>query len=127
MSSFTDKLIVTPMPDGRRWKLEYEFDYHLGKADSPYFIHVPAGFITDFASVPPALYWLFPPWGKYGAAAIVHDFIYQSKILDREMADLIFKEAMCVLGVPAWKRNLMWAGVRLFGWLGYAKNNLPSA
>jgi hypothetical protein len=35
MSSFTDKLEVTPLPDGRRWELTKEFDYHVGSETSP--------------------------------------------------------------------------------------------
>jgi len=50
MSSFTTLLKVSPLPDGRTWLVQEEFDYHLGAEDSPKFIHVPAGFETDFAS-----------------------------------------------------------------------------
>ena len=48
MSSFTDPLIVSPLPDGRKWKLVDGFTYHVGSEQSPDIIHVPAGFITDF-------------------------------------------------------------------------------
>jgi hypothetical protein len=68
---------------------------------------------------------IFPFWSRYGKAAVLHDWLYQSKIVSRAMADLIFKEAMTILKVPAWQITLMYAGVRVFGWLGYSKNNLP--
>lgn len=125
MSSFTDPLKVTPMPDGRTWKLLEEFDYHIGAETSPDVIHVPAGFVTDFASVPFIFWAIFPSWGKYGKAAIIHDFLYQSKIRTRLEADAIFVEAMGVLGVSKWRQFLMYWGVRCFGWLGYSTNNLP--
>jgi hypothetical protein len=124
MSSFTDELIVCPLPDGRRWRLYKEFDYHIGSEYSDYFVHVPLGFITDFASVPSLFWALIPPTGKYGAAALVHDYLYQSKMVSRMTADSIFYEAMGVLCVPQWKRISMWLAVRLFGWMGYSKNNL---
>lgn len=34
---------------------------------------VPAGFVTDFASVPAMVNWLIPSYGQYTLAAIVHD------------------------------------------------------
>ena len=123
MSSFTSPLIVSPI-DSRKWKLIEEFDYHVGNELSPDVIHVPAGFITDFASVPRGMWNLFPPWGRYGKAAIIHDFLYQSKLRSRHMSDLIFLEAMIVLKVAKWQATLMYYGVRMFGWLGYKNNNL---
>jgi hypothetical protein len=125
MSSFTDELVVTPMPDGRKWKLVKEFDYHVGSENSNWVVHVPKGFVTDFASVPWGLWNIFPSWGKYGKATIIHDYLYQSKETSRLIADTIFKEAMLVLKVPMWKVNLMYWGVRTFAWIGYSKNNLP--
>lgn len=50
MSSFTSALIVSPLPDGRNWKLTRSFKYHVGKKYSKEIIYVPSGFITDFAS-----------------------------------------------------------------------------
>ena len=125
MSSFTDELVVSPQPDGRKWKLVKEFDYHVGSEYSNWVIHVPSGFITDFASVPVGLWNIFPTWGKYGKATIIHDYLYQSKLVSRLVTDTIFKEAMLILQVPRWKVDLMYWGVRTFGWIGYNKNNLP--
>jgi hypothetical protein len=121
MSSFTDELDVRIQADGIRGKLLQEFNYHIGSETSPDMIHVPAGFTTDFASTP------FFMWktGLYSKAAVIHDYLYQSKIRSRHMADLIFKEAMIVLGVKKWKAQVMYMAVRLFGWIGYKKNNLP--
>ena len=127
MSSFTSPLIVTPMPDGRKWQLHEPFTYHIGSRYSSNTVRVPEGFVTDFASVPWGLWNVFPTWGKYGKGAVIHDYLYQSKEVSRKQADLIFKEAMGVLGVEVWKINLMYWGVRLFGWIGYSKNNLPKA
>ena len=79
MSSFTTPLIVSPMPDGRRWKLFKEFTYHIGSKCSNNYIHVPAGFVTDFASIPWVLWSWFPYWGKYGKAAVLHDWLYLNR------------------------------------------------
>lgn len=125
MSSFTDELDVRIQADGVRGKLLCDFIYHVGNETSPDIIHVPVGFVTDFASTPFIFWAIFPKTGVYSKAAVLHDWLYQSKIRSRAMADLIFKEAMAVLGVPRWKRDLMYWGVRCFGWLGYSTNNLP--
>lgn len=125
MSSFTTPLVVSPMPDGRRWRLVFSFQYHLGTEYSNDFISVPAGFVTDFASTPPPIWWLIPPWGKYGKAAIVHDYLYQTGQRTRLEADDIFKEAMTVLGVARWRIEVMYRAVRLFGWLAWHPKSEP--
>lgn len=82
---------------------------------------VPAGFITDLASVPRALWSVFPPHGKYAKAAILHDYLYEHAINTKRYADNIFLEAMEVLGVPKWRRLAMYWAVRLFGRGNYGK------
>jgi|SRR3569623_156707 len=79
-------------------------------------ITVPAGFQTDLASVPrlPVVYWL--TGATSNAAAVVHDYLYSTRILPRDVADAVLREASAVTDVPAWRRGLMWAAVRVFGW-----------
>lgn len=108
--------------DGVCGKLLTAFDYHVGSEASPDIITVPAGFSTDFASTPWGFWNFFPKSGRYSKAAVIHDYLYQSKIRSRLEADAIFLEAMGVLGVPSWQRNIMYWGVRCFGWFGYGKN-----
>ena len=122
MSSFTSLLIVSPLPDGERWKLVRSFSYHIGGKYSKEFIQVPAGFITDFASTPPHIWMIIPPWGKYGKAAVIHDYLYQTGLHTREEADYIFKEAMGVLGVSKLKIFLMYWAVRIFGGSAYKES-----
>ncbi len=121
MSSFTDPLVVEPLPDGRRWRLVEPFRYHVGSYPSETIIAVPKGFITDFASVPRPFWNILPPWGRYGKAAVVHDFCYRRAICTRKRCDKIFLEAMKVLGVPGWKRYVMYLAVRAFGFVAWQK------
>jgi len=51
---------------------------------------VPAGFVTDFASTPRALWSVIPPTGRYQLAAVVHDFLYWDQGCTREQADTVF-------------------------------------
>ena len=112
-------LIVTPMSDGRNWRLVEPFYYYIGKLGSDNIVTVPPGFITDFASTPQFLWLWLPYWGKYGKAAVVHDYLYQTQKRSRKEADQIFREAMVVGNTRAWKALVMFLAVRLFGWLSW--------
>ena len=83
-------------------------------------IIVPAGFVTDYASVPraPLTYWLFGGVGD--EAAVIHDYAYDGGLCTRSMADEIYREALEACGVPAWQRGPMYAAVRVFGAARYA-------
>jgi len=120
MSEFTEILLVSPLADGETWVIRERFSYHVGAEESKEVINVPIGFQTDFASVPWLLTLIVPRWGKYGKAAVVHDFVYSqedsSLPYDRRRADRIFLEGMAVLGVARWRRTLMYWAVRAFGW-----------
>ena len=76
---------------------------------------VPAGFVTDFASVPraPLTYWLFG--GVADEAAVVHDWLYEKGLVPRDVADEVYGEALAACGVAAWRRVAMVAAVRVFG------------
>lgn len=80
-------------------------------------INVPAGYLSDYASIPRPARWLIPSWGRWAEAAVVHDYCYTdlTDALTREAADCIFREAMREIGVAVWRRWLMWAAVRVGG------------
>jgi hypothetical protein len=89
-------------------------------------IKIPAGWVTDFASVPRFFWRVLPPMGRYSLAAIAHDYLYWSGMVPKDEADNIFLELMKHLGVSAWKRNTMYQAVKLFGksaWDGHRKND----
>ena len=122
MSKFTDVLAVSPLADGRTWVTRKEFGYDVGKEGSGNSIDVPIGFMTDFASVPRPLWALLPRWGKYGNAAVIHDWCYWEQKRSRKKSDEIFREAMEVLKVPKWKILLMYYAVRLGAGLAWSGN-----
>ena len=90
---------------------------------------VPAGFVTDFATVPRFMHWLVLPYGAYTRAAVLHDWLltelagwwgvhrndpaphHQPPANSRD-TDGIFRLVMEQLGVPWAKRWMMWAAVR---------------
>ncbi|ANN70932.1 DUF1353 domain-containing protein [Bordetella bronchialis] len=101
--------------DDGQWLLERPLTYESDVACRTF--TVPARFRTDLASVPrlPIAYWLCG--GAASKAAVVHDFLYATRPVARRIADAVLREASAVTGVPVWRRWLMWAGVRAFGWI----------
>ena len=101
MSSFTSPLIVSPLLDGKSWRLYKSFTYRIGSRYSKRKIAVPSSFITDFASIPKFLWWL-PYWAKFNKSAVIHDWLYHIKRIEgegsitRKEADDIFYEAMLI-------------------------------
>lgn len=80
--------------------------------DRPFII--PAGFSTDFASVPAVFVWLIPRYGVYTKAAVLHDFLCcDGAEVNRADADGIFRRALRELGVSLIRRWMMWAAVRV--------------
>jgi hypothetical protein len=80
-------------------------------------IEVPAGFETDFNSVPRGLWNFFPPW-EYPEAGVVHDYLYRLPgPHSRSEADRVHRRILEILGCPWWKRWGAWTALRSFGWV----------
>lgn len=119
------------MEDGVNFVLSDPYDWMV----HPIYVHVPIGFKTDFASIPQPLRWLIPVSGRHRAPAVVHDWFYRKGDLvdrisgvpitrkpTRKEADTMFLMHMEQCGVPAWKRQAMYWGVRSGGWVAWRKN-----
>ena len=122
MSRFTESLVVTPLPDGKTWIILHDFGYEIGDEGSGNVINVPVGTYTDFASIPRPLWAIFPKWGKYGNAAVIHDWLYWDQSRSRREADDIFLEGMEILEVSAWTRKTIYYAVRWFGCFAWRSN-----
>ena len=83
-----------------------------------YKITVKKGFDFDGASIPQALWSVYgnPLSGKFRIAALVHDVLYASEKLPRELADAIFLDLMKQHEVGYVKRQTMYYAVRSAGW-----------
>lgn len=124
MSAFTTPADLR-MLDNYQWQLLTAFEYHVGSLPSAAVIRIPAGTVTDLASVPRVLWTIFPPHGRYAKAAIVHDYLYEQSIGTKAWADAVFLEAMQVLGVPKWRRTLMYFAACIFGRGNYPQDMEP--
>lgn len=100
---------------GHTYGLKEDFTYTLTPGKYPVrSITVPAGYHTDLASIPRAFWRVLPPFGQYSEAAIVHDYLCDTRPpwCDYKTAASIFGDAMRDLGVKPWKiRVMVWAVV----------------
>ncbi len=87
-------------------------------------IEVPAGFLSDGASVPRIFWGVLSPFGDYFGAALIHDFLYSAnnRQFDRATCDAIFLTAMKEAGVPWLRRRTIYRAVRLGGWASFRGN-----
>ena len=107
------KLILEPISNGKA-VLTQDYIYSVNGYD----IKVFKGFVTDGASVPHSLQWLYNPYGKYINAAVVHDFLYScynNTGINRTLSDKIFRHIMQETGVDSRIVRKFYAAVKYFG------------
>jgi len=86
-------------------------------------IIIPAGFVTDLASIPSILTPIYNKYSRYASPGIVHDFLYWTHACnDRNVSDRILKEALKGLGSGYSARNTIKKGVQWFGGTSWEKN-----
>tara|TARA_Y100000310_G_scaffold221436_2_gene223020 strand:+ start:4695 stop:5126 length:432 start_codon:yes stop_codon:yes gene_type:complete len=90
-------------------------------------LRAPKGTKTDGASIPRFFWRLIGPplHADYAPAAVIHDAAYEGTLLwtekgvvqlfTREEADDLFLFLMEKLGIPPWRRKMMFRAVRWFG------------
>jgi len=127
MSKFLTELDVRCINDGA-WVLAAPLGYD---SDILGLIEVPAGFQTDFASVPrvPIFFTLFGD--RAHREAVLHDYLYRIDAIctvaydiTRSQADNVFLEAMTERGKGWFVRYAMYWGVRAGGWTAYHKKKV---
>ncbi len=107
------KLLIHPLSNGKAVLLQ-DYVYSINGYD----IKVFRGFITDGASVPKSLQWLYNPYGKYINAAVIHDYLYSTYNntgINRTLADKIFRHIMKETGVDNRTRRRFYNAVKYFG------------
>lgn len=108
-------------------------------ADKPLYLVAPKGFVTDLASIPTQLQFLFKPEGDYAPAAALHDLLYQkipiigyyhddavgklNALIDKNFADRMFLYAMKALGVNWITRQSFYLAVKHFGLSSFIDDN----
>lgn len=114
---FLTKLCVELIAHGGSgtWRLTAPLVFRSRELDTA--IIVPADFVTDFASVPRIVLAYLLTGNTAHAAAVLHDYLYRvpTERVTRAQADAVLREAMIATRVPAWRRWMIYTGVRLGG------------
>ena len=118
-----DPVDFKPFVDGRNWIVREQLTYRIGISEDS--VTVPVGFVTDLASIPPALQSFIQQNGPYLLPAVVHDYLYWKQTCTRDQSDRILLLAMIEHDVPTSQRTAIyeavhWAGT--FAWDENARN-----
>ena len=109
--------------DDRTWVAQEPMEYVIGSTSTK--IIVPAGFVTDLASIP-KWFWGPPlfltPAGQYSRASIIHDYLYWTQKCTREQADRLLVIAMKESSVKKFDENTIYDGVQDFGGSAWKSN-----
>lgn len=101
-------------------RLDVLIEFGTRKKDDPHgklSFTIPAGFVTDFASIPRALRWLCDNDGPWAEACVVHDFLYSRNAgINRLTADTILFLLMYNHGINFFVCCMFWIMTRVFGW-----------
>lgn len=108
--------LLQPFADAKNWVLHTNLVYRVGNTRDS--VVVPAGFVTDFASIPSGLQSFFSVHGPWLVAGIVHDYLYWNQGLDgctRAEADGIFRLVMLENKATRFEAEAMYTAVDLVG------------
>jgi hypothetical protein len=111
---------VLPSGNNRAFILLEPMVYKIGSTKHK--IVIPAGFVTDYASIPKRLWSIYSPHDQYSRAAVVHDYLYWSQLCTRIQADNLLMIAMKESNVSEVTRNNVYAGVTSFGKSSWESN-----
>ncbi len=117
---------LVPFADMDFWYLTRPLTW-TSASTTPSSVVVPAGFTTDFASIPSLFWSSLPSTGLYGFPAVVHDWLYWEQAVTRDAADTLFDAALGDLNVPMWKRTIIYRSVWWFGGSYWDDNTVAKA
>ena len=114
-----------PFTDGRHWIVKEPLTYIVGASKES--VTVPVGFVTDLASIPPALQSIIQQNGDYLLPAVVHDYLYWKQTCTRAQADGIFLLAMIEHKVSRVHQTAIFQAVRAAGEYAWNSNTRERA
>jgi uncharacterized protein DUF1353 len=109
-----------PFADGRTWIVKQPMTYRIGVSKDS--VVIPAGFVTDMASIPPVLQSIIQQNGPYQLPAVVHDYLYWRQECTRAQSDRILMLAMTEHNVSNAHRAAIYDAVRAAGQFAWAAN-----
>lgn len=115
-----DPVDFKPFVDGRNWIVREQLTYRIGISQDS--LIVPVGFVTDLASIPPALQSFIQQNGPYLLPAVVHDYLYWKQTCTRDQSDQILLLAMIEHAVPEAQRFAIYQAVHFAGMFAWDEN-----
>jgi hypothetical protein len=116
-----DSPVTTHDAVNKYWVLWQALEWEIGNSGVK--ITIPAGFVHDYASVPPWLRWSgLGPHGRYSRATLIHDYLYWSQACTRPQADRLLVVAMKESHVNAVEEFLIFRGVNDWGQPAWDEN-----
>lgn len=132
MSAFIGQLITRSLypaeikatgqdPGVQLWELREEFAFYSDSLGQR--ITVPAGFITNLASIPKAVQNIIANDDpRIEMPSVIHDYCYTVQTVSREQADKVIREGMELQGAGAFIRQSVYLALRAFGGAAWDKN-----
>jgi hypothetical protein len=120
VATITDnpKVELLPKSTRGRFKTLEHLDHQLIDGTQ---LFVPKGTVSNGASVPRLLWWIYPPYGTYTYPAVIHDFLYENNLYTRKFADRQFLIDMGRCNTNKFTKWLFYYIVRIFGSLNWNK------
>lgn len=106
--------------------VNYKLKSSLSFENDTFKVTIKDGLLTDGASIP-KIFWSIigcPLNGKYVGSALIHDGLYGSHKLSKQMSDKLFLDMMKHNGVGKIRRTLMYLAVKFGGSSAY-KDKTP--
>lgn len=113
MNKFLSPLLYDDAPEPGYYLLRARLAFESLRAGAV--IHADAGFKTNFVTGRKLLFVRRIVTDAMNPGAVIHDVLYATGALSREMADAVFRDAMLASGVASWRAWAAWAAVRTFG------------
>jgi len=117
VTAFQDTLKSEFIPNTNNLILTEDLRYWCARTQRAYI--VPAGFISDCASIPRVLWPIIghPFDARWRKEAVLHDWLYrqEDKIVSRKTADQMFYDGLRLNGLRYTKAQAMYMGVRIGG------------
>ena len=106
----------------RIYYLDKEIRWSPGPGQDGTAVVVPAGFVTDLASIPRVFWSLLPTDGAYTFPAIIHDYLYWTQKYPRDTADSVLRYGMDDFKVSRAVALAIYTAVRVGGDSAWANN-----
>lgn len=127
LAIFISGCVAVPSPavradaSNKYWTLLEDIEWSIGKSEVT--LTVPAGFVTDYASVPQGLWSIgLSPHDRYSRASIIHDYLYWSQVCTKEQSDRLMVIAMKDSKVGSFDEFAVYKGVQYGGQKSWDEN-----